>query len=64
MLSTTRQRVLRRVEEVGVAERDVRRTELDELVDVSEHRALVGDAHPAVVDHRHRAVPAPVRAPS
>ena len=36
----------------------------DELLDVGEDRGLVGDPHPAVVDDRHRAVPAAVRAPS
>ena len=55
-------RVLRRVEEVGIAERDVGRARGDELLDVGEHRGCVGDADPPVVDDRNRAVATPVRA--
>ena len=61
---TTRIGVLRCVEEVGIPERDVCRPGGDELLDVGEHRGLVGDTDPAVVDDRNRAVPTPVRAPA
>ena len=56
--------MLRRVQEVGIAERDVLGSGGDELLDVGEDRGLVGHAHPAVVDHRNRAVPAAVGAPA
>ena len=55
-------RVRWRVEEVGIAERDVARTGGDELRDVGEHRVLVDAADAAVEHDRHRTVTAPVRA--
>ena len=56
-------RVRRRVQEVGIAERDVSCAGRDQLRDVGEHRVLVEPADPAVEHHRHRAVSAAVRAP-
>ncbi len=52
----------RRVQEVGIAEGDVLRAELDELLHVVEDRLHVKATGPPVVDDRDRAVPASVGA--
>ncbi len=57
------ERMRRRVEEVGIAERDVAGAGVDELLDVGEHRLLVDPTDAAVEHHRHRTVAAPVCAP-
>src|SRR5207248_3628778 len=50
------------VEEVGITERDVARTRLDELRGVVEHDIEWNLARASVVDDGHRTMPAPVRA--
>src|SRR5207237_8775464 len=50
------------VQEVGVAERDVTRTGVDELPDVVEHSCLVDDPDASVVHDRHRAMATAMRA--
>ncbi len=46
----------------GSAKRHVPGAGGDQLVDIGQHGGLVDGPHPAVVDDRHRAVPAAVRA--
>jgi hypothetical protein len=54
--------VLGPVEEVGVTEGDVAGARRHQLVHVGQDHLLVDRPGPALVDDRHRAVPAPVRA--
>ena len=60
--SMTRARVVRAVQEIGVAEGDVARSHGHELGDVGHHGVLAHQAGAAVVDDGHGTVPAPVRA--
>src|SRR2546427_2317490 len=54
--------MLHAVEEVGVAEREVAGTHLDETLDVAQEDVLVHDPDAPVVYRRHRAVAAAVHA--
>src|SRR5439155_8594 len=54
--------MLHAVEEVGVAEREVAGTHLDETLDVAQEDVLVHDPDAPVVDRGHRAVAAAVHA--
>src|SRR2546423_11470300 len=54
--------MLHAVEEVGVAEREVASTHLDETLDVGQEDVLLHDPDAPVVDRGHRAVAAAVNA--